>query len=269
MAQRVVFDPVKFPHRFTNQEDIEVAALVASSLAYGRADMFLSVLESIFEKMGKHPARFAVELDPKNSLEWEKIRYRFNTGIDIAALVYSAGRILEQYGVLGRAFEQWHQQTGGVRAALAMLVNTLRINAMPVLKMLSKTTQGGFEHLLPNPIKGGACKRLLLFLRWMVRGGKNEPVDFGIWRAISPSELVIPLDTHVSRISWSLGLTKRKDVRWETAVQITESLRLLDQEDPVRFDFALCHHGMSGACPSKRNPNICVRCSLSAECVLF
>ena len=121
----------------------------------------------------------------------------------------------------------------------------------------------GLHHLLPFA-EAGAAKRLNLYLRWMVRG--PDPIDFGIWKQLSPAQLVIPLDTHVMRISKWLGLTKRTTIGWATAEEVTASLRQLDPTDPVRYDFALCHYGMSGACPATPVKSNCERCALRAEC---
>src|SRR5699024_8231674 len=118
---------------------------------------------------------------------------------------------------------------------------------------------GGMKHLLSDPEKGSACKRLLLYLRWMVR--PDDGVDLGLW-AVAPARLVIPLDTHVHRIARNLGLTRRADASCRTAVEVTDSLRLLDASDPVKYDFALCHHGVSRACPSSPVTEKCSACVL-------
>jgi uncharacterized protein (TIGR02757 family) len=115
----------------------------------------------------------------------------------------------------------------------------------------------GLKQLLPSPRKGSACKRMNLFLRWMVR---SEDIDFGIWDNIPPNKLVIPLDTHIARISKCLGLTRRASADWKMAEEITGALREFDPEDPLKYDFALCHHGISGLCKGERNDNTCLEC---------
>ncbi|MHB8874810.1 MAG: DUF2400 family protein, partial [Myxococcaceae bacterium] len=122
----------------------------------------------------------------------------------------------------------------------------------------------GLDHLLPARLGPGAAKRLLLFLRWMVRG--PDEVDFGLWRSVPPSALVIPLDTHIGRLAKHLGLTRRKDLSWRTAEEITAGLRLVDPCDPVRYDFSLCHHGMSGRCPAAVEERHCRECVLAGVC---
>ncbi|HZN92334.1 MAG TPA: DUF2400 family protein [Myxococcales bacterium] len=113
-------------------------------------------------------------------------------------------------------------------------------------------------------VGGGAAKRLNLYLRWMVRG--PDEVDFGIWTRVSPARLVIPLDTHIHRMARHLGLTRRKTAGWKTAEEITAALRRIDPADPVKYDFALCHFGMSGACPLKPARAVCEGCALLPAC---
>ena len=121
----------------------------------------------------------------------------------------------------------------------------------------------GLSHLVPDPAKGSASKRLFLYLRWMIR--KDDGVDLGLW-PIDPSLLVIPVDTHIHRIARNLGLTRRSDASLRTAVEITAALRRLDPKDPVRYDFALCHMGVSRECPSRRDEEKCARCVVQSVC---
>jgi uncharacterized protein (TIGR02757 family) len=122
----------------------------------------------------------------------------------------------------------------------------------------------GFRHLFADPRAGSPCKRQNLWLRWMIRG--PDGIDLGIWN-LSPSALVIPLDVHVFRISKNLGLTRRKTARWETAEEITSRLRAFDPDDPVRYDFAICHLGVARDCPSRRDAVKCGRCVLRGVCL--
>ena len=124
----------------------------------------------------------------------------------------------------------------------------------------------GVRFLLPSPSEGSACKRLNLFLRWMVRA--EDGIDCGVWTRVSSRQLVIPLDTHIARISSYIGLTEMRSPGWPMALDITRSLRRLDPGDPVRYDFALCHLGIAGDCPRKRNLQKCARCPIVAICRL-
>jgi uncharacterized protein (TIGR02757 family) len=124
----------------------------------------------------------------------------------------------------------------------------------------------GVRFLFPRPSEGSACKRLNLYLRWMVR--PDDGIDCGVWTGVSPRQLVIPLDTHIARISSYIGLTQLRSPGWAMAQDITNSLRRLHAEDPLRYDFALCHLGIAGDCPRKRNLEKCARCPIVAICRL-
>src|SRR5262249_33537126 len=121
----------------------------------------------------------------------------------------------------------------------------------------------GYRHLFPRPSAGGPCKRLHLFLRWMVR---RTPPDFGLWPAIPPSALIMPVDTHIEHMAPAAGLTGRRSRTWAMAEEITARLRRLDPADPVKYDFSLCHKRMSGDCPDRREPPVCGPCGLRPVC---
>ncbi len=256
-------DPVEFPHRYSDPRDVETVALLSASLAYGRADLFKPKIASILEGLGPSPARAMADLDIAGAKKLlNGFVYRFNLPADLAVLLLGMGRTLEKYGSLEAAFVAGRDPRSW-QTTLARFAKGLRAIAPEknILKSLGPIR--GLHHLLPFA-EAGAAKRLNLYLRWMVRG--PDPIDFGIWKQISPAELVIPLDTHVMRISKWLGFTKRNTIGWATAEEVTASLRQLDPLDPVRYDFALCHYGMSGACPAKPIKENCRRCPLKAEC---
>jgi hypothetical protein len=124
----------------------------------------------------------------------------------------------------------------------------------------------GVRYFFPRVSEGSACKRLNLYLRWMVR--PEDGIDCGVWTLIRPSALYIPLDTHLARISRYIGLTAYQSPGWTMVEDVTKSLRALDPADPIRYDFALCHLGIAGDCPRKRDPVKCVRCPIQAICRL-
>lgn len=226
-------DPIGLVYPYRSKDDLEIVAFIVSSLSYGRQSVFRPIIQTILDKLGQHPTQYILKTNPK---EWEIIfkgfRYRFNDDKDLVGLltalkfIYSKSSLKEVY--LDR-FE------GSTKPALSSLVKLLRES--------SKCESKSFRYLLPDPEDGSACKRLNMFLRWMVR---RDDIDIGIWNNIPPSSLIIPLDTHVARISKLLNLTKRKDTSWKTAEEVTKTLRLLDAEDPVRYDFALCTSGILG-----------------------
>jgi uncharacterized protein (TIGR02757 family) len=187
--------------------------------------------------------------------------YRFNVPTDVAVLLMGMGQTLQKHGSLENAFVA--TRASSLQPSLGAFTQTIRDNA-PLREL--KRALGpvrGLSHLLPSAA-AGAAKRLNLYLRWMVRG--PDAVDVGVWRQLSPADLIIPVDTHVGRLSQWLGLTRHKTISWAMAEEITGSLRRLDRADPVRYDFALCHFGMSGACPSTPVAANCRTCALRAEC---
>lgn len=266
---RIAADPVELPRRYPDPLDQEVAALVAASLAYGRADVFKPLLARVLAAMGASPAAFvrAFARAP-DARAFPFARYRFNRPADLAALAAAIGEVAGRHGSLGARFAALLREEGGgaaaLRPALARFADELR-GAPPVAGLLRGRGPRGLRHLLPDPRGPGASKRWNLFLRWMVRG--PDGVDLGAWRGlVSPAALVVPLDTHVHRVARCLGLTRRADASWRTAEEVTAALRRIDPDDPVRFDFALCHLGMSGACPARRDPRRCEACPLAAAC---
>ncbi|MGQ0507915.1 MAG: TIGR02757 family protein [Myxococcaceae bacterium] len=263
-AARIAFDPVELPHRYQDPRDIEVSALLSACLAYGRADLFKPKLVGLLEPMGASPAEYVRALRvPEVKSLLNGFVYRFNLPTDIAVLLFGMQRALKEYGSLEGLFGAQLQREGSLHGALAGFTAALRdVPMAPLRKAMGP--ERGLHHLLPSPLGAGAAKRLNLFLRWMVRG--PDAVDFGIWKSIPASVLLIPLDTHIGRIAKHLGLTRRTDLSWRTAEEITASLRKLDPQDPVRFDFALCHYGMSGVCPTRPKGENCARCALLESC---
>jgi uncharacterized protein (TIGR02757 family) len=267
-AARIAADPVEFPRAFRDPHDAEVAGLFAVSLAYGRADVFKPVVARALALMGPSPARFvdAFARAPDRRA-FEGLTYRFNRPADLAALAAAAGHVRSAHGSLGARLAALFAEAGGgpaaLRPALARLAAELR-EAPPVAPLLRGRGRRGLRHLLPDPAGPGAAKRWNLYLRWMIRG--PDAVDLGIWRGLPPAALVVPLDTHVHRVARRLGLTARSDASWRTAEEITAALRLVDPADPVRFDFALCHLGMSGACPARADAACCEACPLEPAC---
>jgi uncharacterized protein (TIGR02757 family) len=267
-AARLAADPVELPRRYADAGDQEVAGLLAASLAYGRADLFKPILARLLDQLGPSPAAgvaaFAAAPDPA-AFDW--FRYRFNQPADLAALLGAIGHLRAVHGSLGARFTALFAGGGGgpsaLRPALAALAAELR-GAPPVGALLRGRGTRGLRHLLPDAAGPGAAKRWNLFLRWMVRG--PDAVDLGAWPGVPRAALLVPLDTHLHRVARRLGLTRRADAGWRTAEEITAGLRLVEPGDPVRYDFALCHLGMSGACPARLAPTHCAACPLLSGC---
>ncbi|OGW62256.1 MAG: TIGR02757 family protein [Nitrospirae bacterium RBG_16_64_22] len=261
---RVEHDPVRFPRRYKSRADREVAALIASSLAYGRADVASRAIETVMDCLDGSPAktiRSAGHGEIKDRLGG--VKYRFSGSDDIALFLSAVGEVLRRHGSLERTFlAGFDAGEMDIRAALARFTTLLRSYA--ALLSRKRGLSHGFRHLVPDAGNGSPLKRLLLFLRWVVR--PDDGIDLGLWSGVPPSSLVIPLDTHVFRIGGYLGLHDRRSPVWAAAREITDSLRRVDPADPLRFDFPLCHLGMSGACPVRRDPAKCAACPLRPAC---
>jgi uncharacterized protein (TIGR02757 family) len=257
--ERARHDPIRVPMKYKREADVEAAAFIASSFAYGRVDLFVPGVEKILSLMGKSPHGFLLEFDVRRQGRlFQGIRYRFNRTEDILCLLHAISVVLKKYGSLQKLFKRFYNRddadTGGALAG--MVAEMLSVDTSPVYG--KDVRPGGFRQFLPSPRTGGACKRANLFLRWMVR---DRDIDFGIWKGIGKDRLVIPLDTHIARVSRCLGLTARKSADWKAAVEITAALRRLDPEDPLRYDFALCHRGIEGLCGRQG----CERCALKGH----
>src|SRR5262249_25047386 len=204
---RVRGDPVELPHRYTDARDIEVTALLCAALAYGRVDLFKPRLTALLDALGPSPAHVAASSTPAQLLRRAKgFSYRMRDGGEVACLWCGAGAILRARGWLGACFTAHYRRLGGVRPALGAFVEELCAPDFTAITGQRGPTRR-LKHLLPHPDRGSACKRLNLFLRWMVRG--PDGVDFGLWREVPASELLVPLDTHVHRIGRFIGLTRR------------------------------------------------------------
>jgi uncharacterized protein (TIGR02757 family) len=241
-----------FPMSYSAREDIEVVGLLASSFAYGRVAQFSGVIESILGIMGDSPSGFIREFSPKRMGRlFRGIKYRFNETEDIICLIYIMGQILRKYGGVENAFlKHYSDDDHDTGSAISGFSRTaLGFDTSPVYGRDLKPS--GLRQFFPSPGSGGASKRACLFLRWMVR---DRDIDFGIWKNIPKSRLVIPLDTHIMRVSRCLGFTKRKSAGWKAALEITVALRALDPDDPLKYDFALCHRGIAGVCRSMHCP---------------
>lgn len=261
---RVRGDPVELPHGYEDPQDIEVAALLSAALAYGRVDLFKPRLTALLLSLGPSPAATARDAGPAELLRrTASFSYRMTSGRDVACLLYGAGALLRRHGSLGACFAAHWAAHGQLKGALGAFVDDL---CAPDFTPFTgrRTPTRRLKHLLPHPGRGSACKRLNLFLRWMVRG--PDGVDFGLWSAVPAQALLVPLDTHVHRIGRLIGLTRRKDLSWRTAEEVTARLRQLDGEDPVRFDFALSHLGISGACRARKDLLRCAGCPLQPIC---
>lgn len=222
-------DPLEFLYRYRKVEDRELAGLVASGLAYGRVSMILKSVETVLALLGPSPSSFLETADPREiRRNLKEFRHRFTPGSEIAGFLLSISALQKEYGLIGNLLAELAEGRPYLEA--------LDLLAERILAPMEKKS-----HLLPKPSAGSACKRLHLFMRWMVR---TDRVDPGGWGMISPSDLLIPVDVHMHRIGICLNFTKRKSADGRTAREITDGFRSICPEDPVKYDFSLTRYGI-------------------------
>lgn len=224
-------DPLEFPHRFRFIRDIEISAFISSIFAFGSVKLIISFLEKIHSIMGSSPHDFLMNYSSSKKY-FCNLKYRFISSSDIQLLF----NLLHKVYWRNESLEKFFIKSDSIR-------NNIQLFSKEMLKFsqLNRKISLGMKFMFPNPEGGSACKRINLFLRWMVR---KDELDFGIWESISSSQLIIPVDVHIARISQKLNLTTRKNISWQMAEEITNNLKLFDPIDPVKYDFALCHIGI-------------------------
>ncbi len=231
-ARYVSPDPLEFVYRYEGGLDREVVALVASSLAFGTVKQICRSVAGALEPLGKAPAELLVSASPLDlAAAYRPFRHRWITGADMARMLEGIRAALREYGSLRELFlAGLGTSEPDVVPAAARFVEYIHENG------------GGFRRsLLPSPASGSACKRLNLFLRWMVR---SDAVDPGLWSEVRPEMLIVPLDTHMYRIARTFGFTKRRTADLRTAREATEVFRRISPHDPVKYDFALTRLGI-------------------------
>jgi uncharacterized protein (TIGR02757 family) len=262
-AHQSVGDPVWFAHRFTAGDDREVVAFIASALAFGRVQSVLNSIDGMLAVMGPSPAAFVRRFDPaRDRKRFDHLVHRWTNGPDFAALVWILHQMIEQSGSIESFFAEG-QPADAVDISAGLQSFSTRALAIDVKPIYGRAKpRPGVAYFFSRPSSGGACKRLNLFLRWMVR---HDRVDLGVWSKVRPGQLIVPLDTHVIRVGQCLRLTTLKSPGWRMAADITASLRAIDPADPVKFDFSICHLGMMNACGFGKGTGD-ARCPLKGLC---
>ena len=233
-------------HRYDRSDDREVAAFIAAALAFGRVQSVLNSVDGMLQVMGKSPAAFVRGFEPaRDRYCFKHLVHRWTNGADFAALVWILHQMISHSGSIEAFFTQ-SLADDAVDVGAALQSFSTRALALDVSAIYGrKRPKPGVAYFFSRPSSGGACKRLNLFLRWMVR---EDEVDLGVWKTVRPGQLIVPLDTHVIRVGQCLRLTRLKSPGWRMAADITASLRAIDPVDPVKFDFSICHLGMMNAC---------------------
>lgn len=257
---RVPPDPLQFVYRYTDRADQEVVAFLASGLAYGRVGQIDKDLTDLLARLGDRPAEAAITGGPGLRRRLEGFRHRFTTGSDVADLLEVLGWAIREAGSLESLFLRGHDPAAPtVLPALDRFCGALL--EWSASRRRSRDARG-LPYLLARPTGGSACKRLNLFLRWMVR---RDQVDLGLWTGIDPSRLVVPMDVHMGRICRLLGLYQGRSVSMTTALQVTRGFAAISPADPVRYDFALSRIGIVGGCIG-RPGRACGTCILAPCC---
>lgn len=265
--ERLAEDPVGLVRPYERAEDREVAGLFASCLAYGRVDLLRPAVREALEPLGARPATRLREATDEQLREWwTGFNYRMTNGPDLRDLAFGLRTTLRTEGSIEALYLGDRADDAPVTGPdehlerASHLVHTLRS------RRLRPDLERGFRYLLVDPADGSACKRLHLYFRWMVRG--PDDVDMGLWDGVAPSALLMPLDTHTGRLCRYLGLLERKTIDGKAARIVAENLAEFDADDPLRYDFALCHLGISDRCIHRRCPDRCPSCPIEPACVL-
>lgn len=255
-------DPLQLVLRYTDPLDQEVAGLIAAAFAYGRADIIVANIGALLSSMGSSPFAY---LSTFNRREAEKqfrgFAHRFHKTADLVVLLERIAVVVGEHGSLGGLFRACYDPADAdIGPALGRFVKAIIGGLVP---RRSSRSAKSLQSLLSSPDDGSACKRMNLYLRWMVR--RTAP-DLGLWDFVDPAKLVMPLDTHVHRIATFLGLNDRKSADWKTARLLTDRLARLDPADPIRYDFALCRLGILDLCSRVRRKENCDVCLLRDVC---
>lgn len=242
-------DPIQIVRRYERPADREVVGFCAAALAFGRVASVLQSIERLLVIMGPSPSDFVRKFDPRRQrAAFEPLVHRWTRGRDLVALLIILQRMLDRGSIEQFFLDGYDYAAVDVSQALESFSNrALAIDQREAYE--GRQSHPGVAYFFPRPSSGSGCKRLNLFLRWMVR---SDTVDFGLWPRVAAAKLIVPLDTHVIRVGRCLRLTRYTSPGWKMAADITASLRELDPDDPVKYDFALCHIGMADLCGFNR-----------------
>jgi uncharacterized protein (TIGR02757 family) len=257
-------DPVQIVRRYRTPADQEIVGFCASALAFGRVASVLNTVETLARVLGSEPAEYVRRFDAKAPHpELRAMVHRWTRGVDIVALLWILRQMIDRSGSIEGFFREGYDPDA-VDVSEALDSFSRRALALDLKAVYGRRVPArtGVCYFFPRPSAGSGCKRLNLFLRWMVR---RDQVDLGAWTSIQRSKLIVPLDTHVIRLGRCLRLTRYTSPGWRMAADITASLRAIDPVDPVRFDFSICHVGMMNACGFGRRQGD-AQCPLKGIC---
>jgi uncharacterized protein (TIGR02757 family) len=255
-------DPLQWVYRYKNKADREMVAFLTAALAYGRVEQINNSLAKLFDIIGKNPADFVGSFNKRHRTRLLSFKHRFTTGCDIADLVELTQYILNEAGSIERFFLRGYKPTDSdIISALTTFCSSL---THTYSEKHNGRTSSGLQYLLSNPADGSTCKRLNLFLRWMVR---SDEVDTGLWKQMDKSKLIVPVDVHIGRLTRILGFHNRKTLTLAAAKEITGGFAAVNPTDPVKYDFALSRIGILEHCSGKYGHR-CKACSLFEFCAI-
>ena len=225
-------DPIQIPHRYKDKEDIEIVAFISALFAYGSRKVFIPKLDELFSKMGKKPLEYIKNGEFSNLINFN---YRFAKENDVIEILKILSKLYNSNETIQTLFRYGYEQKSEIKGMLQVVTDYFYLNS-------TDNVGEGFYFMLANPKNNGAMKRLNMFLRWLVR---KPPVDFGLWDFIPTSELLIPLDTHVAKISREMNLLTRKSNDFKAVLELTDKLKQFDANDPTKYDFAIYAKGIN------------------------
>ncbi|MHC4536451.1 MAG: TIGR02757 family protein [Planctomycetota bacterium] len=253
-------DPLQFVYRYDKPSDREIVALLAADLAYGRVEQIQKSLTNLFERMGESPYEFVRGFGKIERKKLNGFKHRFNTEQDISDLLMLLKKVLSQYTSIEEFFiKGFNSGDTNIIGGLSKFCKSLL--DMYVAEHNGKTSRG-LKYLLVDPTNGSTCKRLNLFLRWMVR---DDDVDTGQWKSIDKAKLIVPIDVHMCRLCRILGFHNKQTASLSTAIQITKCFAEIEPSDPVKYDFALSRIGIVENCNGKYR-SACRHCELLPFC---
>jgi uncharacterized protein (TIGR02757 family) len=244
--ERSATDPIELVRPYADPRDREIAGFIAAGLAFGNVVSVMQSVGTVLARMGPSPAAYVRQFDPRvDAAAFATFVHRWTRGVDVVALLWVLRQMIDRSGSIEGFFSDGDDlSTADIGGGLESF--TTRALALDLRSAYGRVpARPGVAYFFTRPSQGSACKRLNLFLRWMVR---RDAVDLGVWTRVDPARLIVPLDTHVVRLGRCLRLTRYTSPGWPMAADITRSLRSLDPSDPIRFDFSLCHVGMMGSC---------------------
>ncbi|MBN2456889.1 MAG: TIGR02757 family protein [Sedimentisphaerales bacterium] len=249
-------DPLQFVYQYRRKADMEIVALLASALAYGRVAQIEKTLTNLFGRMGNSPFEYVQNFNAEQREKLKSFKHRFTTGDALTDLLELLQVVLSRFGSIEELFSQAYSSSDeNIIPALSRFCDSLTTSHNGQMTR-------SLKYLLACPVRGSACKRLNLFLRWMVR---DDDVDTGLWKSIDKAKLIVPVDVHMGRLCKILGFYGRKSISLSTALEITDSFRQISPADPVKYDFALSRIGIVENCNGNFRPE-CQSCELLEYC---